>query len=192
LTNTQKVILFGANDAVLDLPTTSQYVPIEQYKENLTKIVTHPRITAHKPKILLVTPPPLDQIKVTGLNMATGHSQAIRTSANSAAYSEVARQVARENPGVVSIDLQKAIMEKAIELSPGDYQVGGPVLGCPENGKSGALHELLPDGLHMAGPAYRIFFDILVPHIGEEWKTLAADDRAGYVLPDWRDLTGEK
>lgn len=186
------MILFGANDAVLDLPTTSQYVPIDQYKDNLTKIVTHPRITAHKPKILLVTPPPLDEIKVKVLNMAAGHSQAVRTSANSAAYSEVARQVARENPGVISIDLQKAIMDKAIELSPGDYQVGGSVLGSPENGKSGALNELLPDGLHMGGSAYKIFFDLLAEHIGDEWKTLAADDRTGYVLPDWRELTGEK
>ncbi|KAI5465611.1 SGNH hydrolase-type esterase domain-containing protein [Mariannaea sp. PMI_226] len=186
------IILLGANDAVLDLPTTSQHVPIEVYKENMTKIVNHPRITAHKPKILLVTPPPIDQFKVTVLNMANGHSQAVRTSANSAAYSEVARQVARENPGVVSIDLQKALLDKAIEMSPGDYQPGGPPLGSPENGKSGALNELLPDGLHMGGLAYKVFFDILVPHIGQEWQNLADDDFTGYVYPHWKELTGEK
>ncbi|KAF7547782.1 hypothetical protein G7Z17_g7483 [Cylindrodendrum hubeiense] len=168
------------------------HVPLETYKDNLTKIVNHPRITAHKPKILLVTPPPLDQIKVTGLNMAAGHSQAVRTSAISASYSEAARQVARENPGVVSIDLWKAIMDKAIEMAPGDYQAGGPWLGSPENGKQGGLDVLLPDGLHMAGKAYEVFYDTILPHIGQEWQSLGGDDRTGYVLPDWRELTGAK
>ncbi|KAH7023651.1 SGNH hydrolase-type esterase domain-containing protein [Ilyonectria destructans] len=186
------VILLGANDAVIDLPTTAQHVPLETYKENLTKIVNHPRITAHKPKILLVTPPPLDEIKVTVRDMNWGHSQASRTSAISASYSETARQVARENPGVVLVDLWQAIMDKAIEMAPGDYQTGGPWLGSPENGKQGGLDELLHDGLHMSGKAYQVFYDTLLPHIGQEWKSLPADDRVGYVFPDWRELTGFK
>ncbi|KAH7162453.1 SGNH hydrolase-type esterase domain-containing protein [Dactylonectria estremocensis] len=187
------VILLGANDAVIELPTTSQHVPIHQYKENLTKIINHPRITAHKPKILLVAPPPLDQIKVTVRNVAEGHSQATRTSAISASYSEVAREVAKENPGVVLIDLWKAIMDKAIKMAaPGDYTPGGPWLGSPESGKQGGLDELLPDGLHMSGKAYEVFYDTIVPHIGQEWQALEDDDRAGYLLPDWRDLCGAK
>ncbi|KAK7422366.1 hypothetical protein QQX98_001645 [Neonectria punicea] len=184
------VILLGANDAVIELPTTSQHVAIETYRDNLTKIINHPRITAHKPTILLVTPPPLDQLKVRVLNMAAGHSQETRTSAISASYSEMARQVARENPGVVLVDLWKAIMDKAIEMAPGDYQAGGPWLGSPENGKPGGLEELLPDGLHMSGKAYRVFYDTIIPHIGKKWQGLAGDDRTGYILPDWRDLAG--
>ncbi|CAM1505361.1 Fc.00g109980.m01.CDS01 [Cosmosporella sp. VM-42] len=184
------VILFGANDSVIPLPTTAQHVPIEQYKENLIKIINHPRIVAHKPKILLVTPPPVDEIKVTKLDLANGHSRSIRTSAISASHSEVTRQLAREIPGVVSVDLWKAVMDKAIELSPGDYQEGGPLLGTPENGKQGFLDVLLHDGLHMGGEAYKVFFQTLLPHIGPEWAALAADDRTGYVYPDWRVLTG--
>ncbi|KAF7545709.1 hypothetical protein G7046_g9500 [Stylonectria norvegica] len=170
------IILIGANDAVIPLPTTCQHVPIEQYKENLTNIVNHPRIRAHKPKILLVTPPPLDEIKTTKLDVAKGHSQSTRTSAISTAYSETARQVAQENPGIVSIDLWQAIMDKASSMAPGDYQAGGPVLGSPENGKQGGLDELLPDGLHMSGEAYKVFYETLLPHVGQEWVGLDEDD----------------
>lgn len=184
------MILFGANDSVLDLPTTKQHVPLEQYKKNLTDIINHPNIVAHKPKILLITPPPVDQIKVTKLDTANGHSQAIRTQAISAGYSKMAQQVAQENPGVEAIDLWTAVMNKAIEMTPGDYQAGGPWLGSPESGKQGGLDTLLPDGLHMGGEAYKVFLSVLLPHIGQEWVGLDEFDRTGYVFPDWRALTG--
>ncbi|EFY93396.1 GDSL Lipase/Acylhydrolase family protein [Metarhizium acridum CQMa 102] len=112
------VVLLGANDA--SLPTTPQHVPIDQYKENLTKIVTHPNIQAHEPKILLVTPPPLDEIKLTKVDMENGHASATRSSAVSASYSEKVREVARENPNVRLVDLWKAIMDKAISMAPND------------------------------------------------------------------------
>ncbi|KAK2592476.1 hypothetical protein QQS21_009821 [Conoideocrella luteorostrata] len=182
------VVLFGANDAVLPLPTTSQHVPIEQYKENLTRIVTHPHIQAHNPKILLVTPPPVDEIKITKLDTADGHTSTTRMLARSAAYSEKAREVARENPGVIVIDLWKAIMDKAISMTPNDFTPGGPWLGSPENGKQGGLDSLLHDGLHLSGDAYRVFYDELKVHIGEEWASLPGHDRTGYLFPDWRVL----
>ena len=169
---------------MIPLPTTSQHVPIDQYKENLTKIVTHPNVLAHKPKILLVTPPPMDQIKVTKLDKEEGHISAIRTFDISASYSEKAREVARENPSVILVDLWQAIMDKAIAMAPNDYQAGGPWLGSPENGKQGGLHQLLPDGLHMSGDAYRVLYEQVKPHIGQEWLSLP--DRSGYLFPDWR------
>lgn len=184
----RKVILLGANDAVKDLPTTQQHVPLGQYKENLTKIINHPRITAHKPKILLVTPPPLDEVKCKPRDLAWGHVESSRESAISESYTEKAREVARENPGVVLIDLFKAIMDKAIEMAPGEYTPGGPWLGTLENGKQGGLDHLLHDGLHLSSDAYKVFFEAIIPHIGQQWVGLADDDRSDYVFPDWRDL----
>ncbi|KAK8932936.1 hypothetical protein H634G_07232 [Metarhizium anisopliae BRIP 53293] len=180
------VVLLGANDAAI--PTSSQHVPIDQYKENLTRIVTHPHIQAHNPKILLVTPPPVDEIKLTKLG-GNDHAPAARLSAVTASYAEKAREVASENPNVSSVDLWKAIMDKAISMAaPNDYIQGGHLLGSPENGKQGGLDSLLPDGIHMSGEAYRVFYDELKDLIGEEWANLAADDRSGYVFPDWRVL----
>ncbi|KAF4993012.1 hypothetical protein FDECE_13543 [Fusarium decemcellulare] len=183
-------ILFGANDAVLDNAVTNQHVPLDRYKENLIKIINHPRITAHKPKILLVTPPPLDEIKSTPRSLSNGHKEALRKFAVSASYSEVVREVAREHPNTILIDLWQAFMDKAAEMAPGDYTPGGPLLGSPENGKPGGLDILLHDGLHMGGEGYRVFYETLRPHIGKEWKGLADDDRTGFVIPDWRELCG--
>lgn len=86
--------------------------------------------------------------------------------------------MAAEVPGVVLVDLQKALMEKAIAMTP-DYDPSGPPLGYLDGGKRGALEQLLPDGLHMNGDAYKVLFDIVIPHI-----TLPPDDY--YVFPDWR------
>ncbi|QUC18624.1 uncharacterized protein UV8b_02865 [Ustilaginoidea virens] len=182
------IVLLGANDAVLPLPSTSQHVPIEQYKQNLIKIITHAHIRAHNPEILLVTPPPVDEIKRTKLDIAEGHGRAVRLFARSASYSETVREVAREHPGTVLIDLWKAIMERAIEMTPHDYTTGGPWLGSPENGKQGGLDNLLPDGLHMSGEAYKVFYDEIIGHVGREWASLPEEDRTGYMFPDWRVL----
>ncbi|KAI1396172.1 SGNH hydrolase [Hypoxylon fuscum] len=171
------LVLLGANDACLPIPTNTQGVPIDEYKENLVKIITHDHIKAHNAKILLVTPPPVDEIRITALDLAMGHPQATRQAAVSAAYSETARKVAADIPGVEIIDLHKAIMDEAISLTP-DFDANGPALGCP-GGKRGALEQLLPDGLHMSGKAYRVFLDIVKPHIGPFPARQA-------VFPDWR------
>lgn len=187
--NCFQLVLLGANDAVKPGAATSQHVPIETYKENLSKIINYPHIRAHNPKILLVTPPPVDEIRLQEIDVAYGHPAAIRSSAISASYAEKAREVARENPGVVLIDLWQAIMGEAISMSPEDYQPGGPWLGSPENGKQGGLAKLLPDGLHMGGQGYRVFFDEIKAHIGQDIKP---DDRTDYIIPDWRVVTPPK
>ncbi|KAL2129123.1 hypothetical protein VTI74DRAFT_8200 [Chaetomium olivicolor] len=180
-------ILLGANDASVQLPTNFQHVPIHRYKENLIRIINHPIITAHKPKIFLVTPPPLDQIRVTVLDTANGHPAAVRQTKNSAAYSETVRQVAAESPGVTLIDLHKALMDRAIEMTPGFDPTKGPALGDPEGGIRGYLEHLLPDGLHLSAESYRIFYDLVRPHIGAEWAGTRDQDKVAYMFPDWRD-----
>ncbi|KAI1771373.1 SGNH hydrolase [Hypoxylon cercidicola] len=176
------LVLFGANDACIDIPTNIQRVPMEKYKENLVKIITHDHIRAHNPKILLITPPPLDEIRITVLDLEKGHPQATRQAENSAKYCETVRQVAAEIPGVTLIDLQKAIMDKAIALTP-DFDANGPPLGYPK-GKRGGLEQLLPDGLHMSGEAYRVLFDLVKPYIGP----FPAEQT---VFPEWRKINAE-
>ncbi|PKS11906.1 hypothetical protein jhhlp_001200 [Lomentospora prolificans] len=178
-------VLLGANDAVIPLPTTTQAVAIDKYKENLKKIVTHPIITSHKPKIFIIPPPPLDEIHASRRDIENGHPQGTRTAKVSAAYSETAREVARE-VGVEIVDLYKAIMDKAIELTPGFDGGAGDVLGTPECGKQGGLELLLKDGLHMNGHAYRVFYEILKPKVEGDWAKAPEEERAGYVFPDWK------
>lgn len=180
--------MIGANDAVLPYSPTSQHVPIDEYKENLVKIINHPRIKEDKPKILLVTPPPVDELKHAILDREGGYPSTRRTSATTASYAEKVREVVRENPGVVLIDLWKAIMDEAIAMAKDDYQPDGPWLGCPENGKSGGLDTLLPDALHMNGHAYEVFYETIRPHIEKEWEGLPLD--SGFVYPHWSSIFG--
>lgn len=55
-------IFFGANDAAL-LGRTSerQHVPIEEYKDNLRKIVLHLKECSPTMLVVLITPPPVDE-----------------------------------------------------------------------------------------------------------------------------------
>ncbi|SPQ22428.1 12c24157-1bd9-4da2-b8e0-519cfc20b72c [Thermothielavioides terrestris] len=181
-------VLFGANDAAVQIPTNFQHVPLDKYKANLKRIITHPNITAHKPKIFVVTPPPLDEIRVTEIDKANGHPAALRRTKVSASYSEAARQVAAETPGVTLLDLQKALMDRAIEKTPG-FNPAGPALGDPEGGVRGYLEHLLPDGLHLSAESYRIFYELVRPHVENEWAGTPDEDRIGYVLPDWREAS---
>lgn len=177
-------VLFGANDACVPLPTNFQHVPLDKFKENLARIVTHPNILAHKPKIFLITPPPLDEIRLTVLDLAAGHHKATRHARVSSTYSDAVRQVAAEQ-GVTLVDLWKALMDRAIEKTPA-YDPRGPALGDPEGGIRGHLEALLPDGLHLSSESYRIFYDLVRPLVGTEWADKPEEDRFGWVLPEWR------
>lgn len=181
----QQFILFGANDAALKRSVNNQHVPLARFKENLTRIISHPNIKAHDPKIFLVTPPPLDQMRMEAVDLAGGYSGVSRLAKTNAAYSQAVRDIAAEQPGVTLIDLWKAIMDTAVAKTPG-YDSKGPALGDPEGGVRGYLEHLLPDGLHMSAEAYQIFYDIVRPHLGSEWAGTPEEDKVGYLWPDWR------
>lgn len=55
-------IFFGANDAaLLGRNSERQHVPIEEYKENLRKIVLHLKKCSPTMLVVLITPPPIDE-----------------------------------------------------------------------------------------------------------------------------------
>lgn len=55
-------IFFGANDAaLLGRNSERQHVPIEEYKENLRKIVQHLKQCSPTMLVVLITPPPVDE-----------------------------------------------------------------------------------------------------------------------------------
>ncbi|ROT38787.1 GDSL Lipase/Acylhydrolase family protein [Sodiomyces alkalinus F11] len=180
------LILLGANDAVRPFPELTQHVPQEKYKTNLRTIISHPAIRAHGPEILLVTPPPVDEIRCKQSDLAKGWPDVSRFAGLSAAYSRIARDVAAETPGVVSVDLYTALVDYAVARTPG-HDAEGPRLGTFELGESGKLGELLPDGVHLSGEAYKVFFEAVVPHVHPEWAS-EEPDRSGYLFPDWREL----
>ncbi|CAM9646426.1 unnamed protein product [Ectocarpus fasciculatus] len=54
-------IFLGANDCVL--PGNAQYVPLQEYKENLRLMVAHVRKAHKEARVILITPPPIHERK---------------------------------------------------------------------------------------------------------------------------------
>lgn len=55
-------VFFGANDAALPgRASERQHVPVDEYKENLRKIVQHLKECSSTMLIVLITPPPVDE-----------------------------------------------------------------------------------------------------------------------------------
>lgn len=84
-------------------------------------------------------------------------------------------------PGTVLIDLQKALMDLAIEKTPGWDGSKKEELGSLESGERGYLPNLLPDGLHLSGEAYRVFWGLVSKEID-----VPEEGAADYVWPEWR------
>ncbi|KAG6364106.1 hypothetical protein INS49_005704 [Diaporthe citri] len=187
------IVLLGANDAALPLDDDNQSVSLEQYKANLARLVGHPRVAAHGCKVLVVTPPPLDEIRRAEMDIAQ-HGRAVREQARSAAYSQAAREVAAElgesaaaakgAGSVVCVDLAKALMDHAVANTTG-WDASQPPLGsAAAGGRRGYLEQLLPDGLHMSGEAYRVLWGLVEAEIQPRFPN---ENTEGYVWPGWRE-----
>lgn len=173
-------------------------MPLEQYKKNLALLVGHPRVAAHGAKVIVVTPPPLDEIRRAEMDAAQ-HGRAVREQARSATYSQAAREVAAElgaaaakkkeageaKGSVVCVDLAKALMDHAVANTPG-WDASQPPLGssAAAGGRRGYLENLLPDGLHMSGEAYRVLWRLIEAEIEPRFPN---ENTEGYVWPGWRE-----
>lgn len=178
------VVLLGANDAALTRAIDNQHVDLAEYEANLKAILTHPNIQAHKPgKILVVTPPPLDGIRLNEFERLNGQTSTSRQALISAQYSDAARRVAQSVPNAAVVDLWKAIMDLAVARTPGFDPKSGVVLGDEAGGQRGYLANLLTDGLHLSAEGYRVLFEELRPHIE---PPNPRETMEGWTFPEWR------
>lgn len=93
------IIFFGANDAALQDQDPHHYVPVEDYAKNLQELVSRVQERYQNPRLLLVTPPPLDheqrlafQVERYG-DQATGVLE--RTTENTERYAQACIGVGR-------------------------------------------------------------------------------------------------
>jgi hypothetical protein len=131
----EKTLFFGANDACLP-NTTGQHVPLEQYKLNCHKLLSHPCIAAHRNvKVLLITPPPIDEWQFDDWDEP---SKSARKAVIAQAYATAVVEVGAESEAAV-VDLWGACMREigwdGGEELPGDRTV-----------EKSALSRLLHDG----------------------------------------------
>lgn len=166
--NTRKLILLGTNDSSLPLSGTGQHVDLQTYKSNLRKIITHPTVTAHHPTIILVTPPPINEVHLEEEDFKKGFASLSRHQSVTAQYASAVRELVDEFQGhnVLLVDLWDAIMREATKLTPGFPGNSERVmLGTRTKGDSWALRSLLIDGIHLSPAGYAIFLKELLPMI---------------------------
>lgn len=131
------MIFFGANDACL--PGQSQHVPLELYCKTLKMLSLHPSVAAHDPKIILVTPPPVNEYQLTIRDARGGCTVPQRTAANTRKYADACRMVGEEL-NLPVVDLWHAFMSKT------GWKVGDPLIGSKDVERNEVLETLLRDG----------------------------------------------
>jgi lysophospholipase L1-like esterase len=164
------LLLFGSNDSCLPDSPTKQHVPLDQYRKNMDAILNHASIKAHNPTILLVTPPPLNEVHLEAEDLKKGHPALTRRQSFTEQYVKAVREIAEEykDQRVVLVDLWAALLKEGARLTPG-YVEGEGVLGSKEKGESEGLRKLLVDGLHLTGAGYKVFLDEVLPMVGKGW-----------------------
>lgn len=126
-----QTIFFGANDAVLPDSPTHQHVPLQEYKQNLRSLITHETIEAHQPRIILITPGPVDEYQFFVRQRTAEHTKL---------YADACREIGKEL-GVPVLDLWSVLMAEA------GWREGEPLPGSIKTERNKVLGELLHDGM---------------------------------------------
>lgn len=117
---------------------------MEEYKANLEKIITHPQIVAHNPRIILIAPPPINEHLWWPRDQESGYSSVSRTAATTKVYAEAVVELgARLNLPVVN--LWKAFMAKS-GFQIDAWKIGDLLPGSLETAQNDTLVELMYDG----------------------------------------------
>ena len=133
------MIFFGANDACLPGGITGQHVPLSKFKQNLKAIASHELVKVHKPIIILISTPPVDEYGMEGAEFLKGSTEPVRTAEHTKKYADACKEVAREMDLVV-VDLWSTMMTKA------GWQPGGILPGSKDAPRNRVLKSLLHDG----------------------------------------------
>jgi lysophospholipase L1-like esterase len=134
-----QTIFFGANDAVL-FPGR-QHVPLEKYTTFLEQIILHPAVRDQGTKLLLLTPPPVNEHQLNYQKFVLDDSSR-RTAANTKLYADACRGVGNAL-GVAVVDLWSAFMKAA------GWKEGEPLAGSRDIPENTQLAALLSDGMDL-------------------------------------------
>ncbi|XVF50324.1 hypothetical protein PTKIN_Ptkin04bG0087600 [Pterospermum kingtungense] len=147
-------IFFGANDAALPGRNSErQHVPIEEYKENLRKIVNHLKECSPMMLIVLITPPPIDE---------EGRMEYAR-----ATYGEKAKTLPERTNEVAG-----AYARGCVELA-GELGLRSVNLWSKMQEADGWQKKYLSDGLHLTPEGNEVVFQEVVRVFNEAWLNAA-------------------
>jgi len=179
------LILLGSNDACLPLSPTKQHVPLHQFAKNLQAIIHHSSITAHNPRIILVTPPPVEETLCEAIDASKG-LPLCRHAAVTAKYAQAVRDMGKTaGDNVTVVDLWTTIMDEAVSQRCTDAS-SNELPGVRALGVNECLAGLMHDGLHLSAKGYQIFWDELMNTLERKWPN-DTPEKQDYVFPNWRE-----
>ena len=141
---TSQFVFFGANDASLLESLNKQHIPLPEFKENLEKIITHPLVVAHNPRIILVAPPPINEHLLWVVDQSHGLTSLARTAASAKSYADAAVAVGKKL-NVPVVNLWNAFMARA-NFDHGSWQTGDFIPGSMDMPQNDELAKLMHDG----------------------------------------------
>jgi lysophospholipase L1-like esterase len=162
-------IFFGTNDATQN---DYQFVPLDRYRTNLRDLVD----IAQRRNIptILIGPGPIDEYSANGVE------ESGRSTMRARAYADAGAQVAAEK-NVPFVDLWTGLLREQ------GWAPGQPVIGKRGEATDRHLRELLTDGVHFSGKAYRVWYDLLLRTIRDEFPALRTENLPT-VLPHIHDV----
>lgn len=170
---------------------------LSQYQENLKAIVEHPATRAQDPKILILTPPPINEYQLLFFDAAKGFQTPSRTAGNTKLYADAAREAA------ASLNLPVADVWTAFMKDAG-WEEGQPLAGSKDIPQNDRLASLLSDGmyfpcstrsyhilrstrllgLHCSGEGYKVTYHEVMRAIRTAWP--AEDpEKIPMAFPHW-------
>lgn len=132
-------MFFGANDACLKGFVTKQHIPLEEYGKNLEAILTHPQVKQQSPRMILITPPPVDEHQFLAQAQAAGETEYGRTAVQTKAYADTCREVGKKL-NIDILDFWSVVMAKA------GWKEGDILPGSLEREQDPTLKAFLHDG----------------------------------------------
>ena len=114
-------------------------MPLIDYKQYLEAMVQHPSVTAQNPRLILITPPPINEYKLEESDFVKGLTVPQRTAEHTKKYADACREVGKEL-GVAVLDIWSIMMAKA------GWREGEPLAGSKKVARNEVLEGLLIDG----------------------------------------------
>ncbi|KAJ5342258.1 Esterase SGNH hydrolase-type subgroup [Penicillium brevicompactum] len=170
-------VFFGANDACV--PGHDQHVPVDQYKENLKTIIQHPATVAQNPRIILISPPPVNEYQLEAFDAAKDTPHPSRMASFTKLYAAAAQEVAA-SLNVPVVDLWSAFMQTT------SWQEGQPLIGSRDAPNNETFAGLFTDGLHLSPAGSRIVYDEIMKVIRDNWPD-QTPEVLPMVFPSWVD-----
>ncbi|RAL47589.1 hypothetical protein DM860_011327 [Cuscuta australis] len=163
------IIFFGANDAALSGRTSErQHVPLEEYKENLRKIVQHLKQCSPSMVVVIITPPPIDEV---------GRKEYARS-----IYGDKAMELP-ERTNEVTGEYAKKCLELAMELDLPSINLWSKMQET-----EGWQKRFLSDGLHLSPDGNAVVHGEVVRVLSEVWFSA---DRLRCGFPHHSEIDGK-